>query len=147
MSIEINEENKIPELLRALNSLRRLKVEIGIFGEGDTEILMIASVHEFGSMKMNIPERSYMRAGFDENKDFIFNQAQMLLSQVLSFQIDGRAFYEAFGGICVSVFQKFLTDLSHPPLSPKTIAKKGSSNPLIDTGRLRSSITYRVVGA
>ena len=29
-------------------------------------------------------------------------------------------------------------------LSPKTIEKKGSSQPLIDTGTLRNSITYQV---
>ncbi|MDF7681191.1 hypothetical protein PT300_11600 [Enterobacteriaceae bacterium ESL0689] len=31
-----------------------------------------------------------------------------------------------------------------PPLDPKTIARKGSSRPLIDTGNLLQSITYEV---
>lgn len=35
------------------------------------------------------------------------------------------------------------------PLSPRTVARrrKGSSKPLLDTGRLRNSITYRLLGS
>ena len=33
-----------------------------------------------------------------------------------------------------------------PPLKPATIARKGSSTPLINTGQLRSAITWRVEG-
>jgi hypothetical protein len=38
----------------------------------------------------------------------------------------------------------YLTDLRTPPNAPSTIKKKGSSNPLIDTGALRASIGYEV---
>jgi len=33
-----------------------------------------------------------------------------------------------------------------PPLSPETIKRKGSSKPLIDTGKLRNSVTHKVEG-
>lgn len=35
------------------------------------------------------------------------------------------------------------------PLSPRTVARrrKGSSKPLLDTGRMRNSITYRLIGS
>lgn len=33
-----------------------------------------------------------------------------------------------------------------PPLKPETIKRKGSSKPLIDTGKLRASITHKVEG-
>lgn len=33
-----------------------------------------------------------------------------------------------------------------PELLPKTIARKGSSHPLIDTGKLRASITHKLDG-
>jgi len=35
-------------------------------------------------------------------------------------------------------------DPSWPPLKPETIKRKGSSKPLIDTGKLRASITHKV---
>ena len=41
--------------------------------------------------------------------------------------------------------KKTLTDLRTPPNAPSTIKAKGSSNPLIDTGELRSKISSTVV--
>lgn len=38
------------------------------------------------------------------------------------------------------------SDPSWPPLKPETVKRKGSSKPLIDTGRLRNSITHKVEG-
>ena len=141
----MRDENNIPKLLNALRELEETRLEIGIFGEEDTELLMIASVHEFGSVKINVPSRSFIRAGFDENINKIQRQAENLLDGVLAFRIDVKAFYEALGGVCVTLFQQFLTELQQPALKEETVIRKGSSNPLIDTGRLRSSITWRVV--
>lgn len=40
--------------------------------------------------------------------------------------------------------QAEITSLSSPPNSPVTIALKGSSNPLIDTGAMRQAVTWVV---
>lgn len=40
--------------------------------------------------------------------------------------------------------QAEITALTSPPNSPVTIALKGSSKPLIDTGEMRGSVTYKV---
>jgi len=40
--------------------------------------------------------------------------------------------------------QQRIVDLREPPNAPYTIAQKGSSNPLIDTGQMRLSVTWRV---
>ena len=41
--------------------------------------------------------------------------------------------------------KKYITDGTHlAPNAPATIARKGSSTPLIDTGALLNSITYEV---
>ena len=37
-----------------------------------------------------------------------------------------------------------ITALSSPPNSPVTIARKGSSKPLIDTGAMRAAVTWKV---
>ena len=49
------------------------------------------------------------------------------------------------GALSKGEVQKFMTDLKTPPNSPLTIALKGSSNPLIDTGELRASVDYKLV--
>jgi hypothetical protein len=40
--------------------------------------------------------------------------------------------------------QQEITDLRDPPNAPATIKAKGSSNPLIDTGEMRSKVTWQV---
>jgi len=51
---------------------------------------------------------------------------------------------EQIGVVAVAAVQGYMTELNAPPNAPSTIAKKGSSNPLIDTGALRQSITYKI---
>ncbi|WP_252715295.1 hypothetical protein [Acinetobacter junii] len=41
--------------------------------------------------------------------------------------------------------QMYMVNGKFAPLKAKTIKRKGSSKPLIDTGQLRQSITYKVV--
>ena len=169
--MKIRDENRIPKLLKELEYLGTHKLEIGILsGEQDAEVLMIASVHEFGvritvtdamraylnaigihlradTTEINIPERSYIRAGFDKNVDDIHKTAETLLDGVLQGRTTARAMFEALGGQIVSKMQAFLIDLQDPPLHPATVERKGSSSPLTDTGQLQSSITWRVVRA
>ncbi|MFN3506212.1 MAG: hypothetical protein ACK4ZU_01965 [Allorhizobium sp.] len=40
--------------------------------------------------------------------------------------------------------QEEITSLQSPPNAPSTIAQKGSSNPLIETGELRASVAFKV---
>ena len=51
---------------------------------------------------------------------------------------------ERVGIVATGKVQQYMTDLRTPPNAPSTIAKKGSSNPLIDSGMMRQSVTYSV---
>lgn len=161
--------NRIPDLLHELEMLEKLHLEIGILSDGDTDLTMIASVHEFGvdigvtekmraflhsigihlkpeTTVIKIPERSFMRGGFDNKLHDIDKTIQHLLGQVFDGKLDAVTFYESIGGQVVSYLQEYLTALSSPPNHPVTVERKGSSQPLIDTGRLRDGITFKVVG-
>ena len=50
---------------------------------------------------------------------------------------------ERVGVVAVGQVQKYMTELRTPPNAPSTIKKKGSNNPLIDSGSLRSSVTSK----
>ena len=166
--MKVQDESKVPEFLEMLDELFNTHLEIGVFGEDDSEMVMIASVHEFGveikvtdrmrgylhsigihlnpnTRTIKIPERSFIRAGYDQEKENIIRQSEKLLEKVLKLELPVKVFFETLGELIVGMIQKYLTDLSSPPLHPATIASKGSSSPLIDTGRLRGSITYKVV--
>jgi len=161
--------NRIPDLVRELNYLATHKVHIGIFADAKREdgapMLVIAAANEFGAKIPKrqarfgnlddenpggwviIPERSYLRAWFDENVDALQATMERLIGQVVEGKISGRAALETIGGYVVTHIQAYMVDLKTPPNAPSTIARKGSSNPLIDTGQLKDAITWRVVGA
>lgn len=138
--------NRIPDLIKELEYLTTHFVEVGIFSdstrEDGTPMLVIAYVHEFGTEF--IPERSYLRAGFDENQDKIQEEFEYLLGQVLDLKLSGKAALELIGASVTTKIQKYLVDLKIPPLKPATIKAKGSSNPLVDTGQLMNSITWKI---
>ena len=48
------------------------------------------------------------------------------------------------GLVAVGNVQKYMTELRTPPNAASTIKKKKSSNPLIDSGALRQSVTYKI---
>lgn len=156
MSVVIRENvNNVNRLLRTLQELGDYAVEIGIFGDdkggephsdkNPITLLRLAAVHEFGEPKVNIPERSFIRAGFDKYKRDIERTAERRIDDVLEGRLSVHGYYEVIGEYAKERIQIFLTDLKEPPLKAATIARKKSSNPLIDTGRLRDSITFRVV--
>jgi hypothetical protein len=51
---------------------------------------------------------------------------------------------EAVGAVAVGKVKVYMTELKTPPNAASTIRKKGSSNPLIDSGAMRQSVTHKV---
>ena len=51
---------------------------------------------------------------------------------------------EAVGVVAAAAVKVYMTDLKTPPNAASTIRKKGSNNPLIDEGHLRSSVNHQV---
>lgn len=147
----ITDISQVDSLLQTIDDLSNFSIKVGILGDGTTHgedeetVLTIAITHEFGLAVKGIPERSFIRAGFDYYRSRIEDNAVELLEQVIYGGLPALTFFDGLGQIMVGFIQTYLTDLDYPPNSPTTIARKGSSNPLIDTGQLRDSITYEVV--
>ena len=152
----IKDESNVNELLEVLDKLGRARIEIGIIGEekhtDDITVLAIARIHEFGVMvtdkngrQMNIPSRPFIRGTADNKQDDINEQVEKIIVQIVEREIPVRSGLDALGLMLEGITKEYLTDLKVPELKAETIRRKGSSNPLIDTGKLRDSITYRVV--
>ncbi len=151
MGVRIRGSNNIPIIIQSLSELGKYDVEVGIFGSDDSFYAMIAGVHEFGITirkekgSIVIPERSFLRSTFDDKNKEWFKFMKKQLEHVLQGRMDARTLCERLGAKMVGDIQEKLTDLNSPPNAPSTIAQKGSSNPLIDSGGLRQRITYKVV--
>lgn len=113
---------------------------------GGTSMALVAAANEFGTDDGHVPERSFLRSTMDENRTRYFRLARDLHDDVIRGKIRIWPALSRIGQKAQADVQKKIVDLRDPPNAPSTIARKGSSNPLIDTGAMRQSIRYVVEG-
>ena len=136
---------------RAQKAARGRAVTVGVHsgeggapaGGGSLSVADVATIHEYGLG--NSPERSFVRAFADEKRD----EANEVEAKLVGAAIMGKGgsiddALERFGTWLVGMMQKRIRAGIQPGNAPATEAAKGSSTPLIDTGQLVSSITYKV---
>ncbi len=167
--MKVTDKSRVPQLLSDLNVIRKAKLEVGVFGKDDSHVLMIARVHEYGvqidvtdamrgylaaigyplkkeTEQINIPERSFIRTTFDEQEKAWIKFTEKRLEKVIGGRMRSRDMLNQIGAKMSSDIQETIKDISSPENSDMTVERKGSSNPLIDSGRMRQSITWRLVG-
>lgn len=111
----------------------------------------IAVVNEFGSSDGRVPERSYIRSTFDEEKRRWRTLTSKLKKKMVAAVKTVEWILGKMGTKIVSDIQKKIVAVKEPPNAPSTIAKKTRAgkvgdNPLVDYGQLKSSITYKTHG-
>jgi phage gpG-like protein len=109
-------------------------------------LLEVAAVHEFGAPAAGIPQRSFIRATIDARRADIARLQLALAKQVLTGKLTPDQALEQMGAKVAAWCQTRIAEGIGPALKPATIARKKSSKPLVDTGQLKSAITYRVTG-
>lgn len=110
-------------------------------GGGGASVADVASIHEYGLG--NVPERSFVRGFADENKADNDRVIKKAAEQVVK-GADVTTVLDRAGLYLVGKMQGRIQGGIAPPLAAATVARKGSSTPLIDTGQLISSITHEV---
>lgn len=94
--------------------------------------------------QVKIPERSFIRSTFDEKERDWFRFVARMFKQVLVGKMTVDIMFERLGQRMVADIQKKMRNME-PGNAPLTNRIKKSSKPLINTGRLRQSVTYKVV--
>lgn len=127
-------------------------VKVGVFDAGPrpggVTNVMLAAIHEFGVPSSGIPERSFLRSTVDANQAKYQRLEKTLAKQVTEGRLTRRQVLELLGQQAVAdVKARITSQTGFAPLKEKTIARKGSSKALIDSGQLVGSITYQVGGA
>lgn len=92
--------------------------------------------------KMTIPERSFLRATFDQERGNIEIASQRTLDLILEGKYDVMTGLGRFGAFVQSRVQQKIQSTHSPANAPLTIRLKGSAHPLISTGRFKNSIRY-----
>lgn len=110
--------------------------------EGDITVAEVAAMHELG---LGQEERSFVRGYVDDNEEVIAGQLKKLGEAVVKGQLPStEQALERFGLVTVAGMQARISAGIEPANKPSTVAKKGSSTPLIDDGVMRSAITHKV---
>lgn len=148
------------------------RVKVGILNDsqhasedGDDEdisLLELAAIHEFGSPAANIPERSFIRATINGQRDevnaaiedLVGSEVKKLLEieRVSESQADAAA-RRALGKLGTKIVSMIRATIRNrqtvgpedQALKPETIKRKGSSLPLVDTAQLINGINFAIV--
>ena len=136
---------KLDAFLRKAKGARGVgQVEVGFYSTArypdGTPVTSVAAWQEFGTK--TIPERPFFRIAIGK----MGGPALALLKADVDpkTMVVTRATASKLGLIGQKEIRKSITNLRTPPNSPVTILLKGSSNPLIDEGFMRQSVTWKV---
>lgn len=152
MSVEIKQRDPgwLKRLLQRYSSDSVLAVGYpasetgGIRYPDGTPVVLVAAVNNFGSSTRGIPDRPFMSEGAEPAIEATAPIAAALIPALNA----GRATVEDIlgdmGPFAEAAFKEKITQGPWEPNADSTVAEKGSSSPLIDTGLLRNSLTHVV---
>lgn len=136
------------ELNKIVKDLDAPMVTVGIHEdatdppEGEINMATLGAIQEFGND--HIPERPWLQPGFESGlQDYEEIMAEGIDATVTEGEDITRSLNQV-GVFATGKVQEYMTNLKTPANKPATIKKKGSSNPLIDEGLMRSSVNYKL---
>jgi hypothetical protein len=139
-----------PEELKKLSARAKkgtALVEVGVISDETYEdgltVVEVAVWNEFGTK--HIPERPFIRSTVKQQKAPLKAFSGKLLQKILDGKLTREKALGLLGQKVSGEIKETITSLRTPPNAPSTVEAKKSSNPLIDTGELRQSITFEVV--
>jgi hypothetical protein len=106
-----------------------------------TSVPMVAAIQEFGSPEKHIPPRPFFRRMIAEQSP---GWGDTISKVVKGADYDTAVALGRMGEVIKGQLQQSIVNLTDPALMPATVAAKGSSKPLVDTGHMLNSVDYEV---
>jgi hypothetical protein len=137
-----------------LRSLAGKTLHVGILGgdgasteePGGLTLAQIGAVLELGTADGHIPARYWLQGTMAERRADIAALSVQLLRRVLAGALTVEMYRQIMGEQLVSWTKERIVagEGLQPPNAASTIARKGSSRPLVDRGQFINSISYEV---
>ena len=150
MIIRTEHNGGLKGFLERFREIGKPKVYIGVpaskngMHEGGINMATLLALHVLGAPSRGIPQRDPLRPPLIANAQRYSDLLALGLKNALSDGTDPKLVYEKIGIVATNdVYDYFVTG-NFKPLNQKTIDRKGSSKPLIDTEELRGAISYEV---
>ena len=120
------------------------KVKVG-FPSGLVNGAVVARAiwNHYGTSR-GIPSRPFLLNAIRKNRRKYLEAMRTSAPKILRGEVTLQQFLSRLGILAQGDIQQEITNLRTPPNAPSTIAAKGSSNPLIDTGEMRQKVTWKV---
>lgn len=154
------------DIKRAARSLDGKTVKVGVLRG---EHAWLASIHEYGctipvtpkmraylhrigvhlkksTTKIIIPERSFLRAGYDLNRDDVIRMAERILPAVLEGKMTESQYLEMVGTQLRDAIKEYAIELSDPPKQEWPTRDPAKDNPLVMSGDMIGGIDYEIEG-
>lgn len=139
--------NMTPEgkrYFRELKKLAELEIRVGFQSGADpyedgTDLVDVVAYNELGSS--DIPARPFMKQSFENHEDELKNGCD-LVNRTLAAGGTAEQALDKLGVIVKGLVQEEIVDGDFTPNAEATVKKKGSAQPLIDTGHMRQSVNY-----
>lgn len=156
--------NQFPSMEQNIRILDGKKINVGVKGEQ----AWLAAIHEYGckiritpkmrkwlsanglhvkdsTTEITIPERSFLRSGFDKNHIKVIEKAERTLGLVISGDMNVNMLYDLIGTLLRDAIKEYAIDLNAPPKHPFTLQRNpGKTNPLIQSGDMVNFIEFEV---
>ena len=106
-----------------------------------TPVALIASLNEYGKPPTQPPRPFFRNMIAKYSKEWPAAIAGLLKSN----NYDAVRALDLAGSAIAGQLRQSIVDLLEPPLAASTIARKGHSKPLIDTGHMLQSVDHEIV--
>lgn len=158
------EKDGFPKMTKTARVLDGTAINVGVF---TGEHQWLASIHEYGctipvtdkmraylhkigvhlkssTTQIVIPERSFLRSGYDNNRGAIIRKAERLLKDVLGGTISEEQYFEIVGIQLRDAIKDYAIELSDPPKQEWPTRDPAKNNPLVMSGDMVNGIEYEV---
>lgn len=146
---KIKDNDKTKTIFAELAVLNSSTLAVGVIGHaakwspgnGGANMADIATFNEYGTRA--IPARPFIRTAIDENAA----SYEKMIKKGLGYLVKPGGAVTLLNRLSlktVADVQRKIVTIKTPPNAASTIKAKKSSNPLIDTGRLRQSISAEI---
>ena len=153
MGFSFKFENKIPALIKRLDKLNGMEVEVGFFEEDrygpenhNLPVATVAAYNEFGTV--HNPQRPFMTDTFSEstNQAIMAGQMKQVFGNILKGGTATQRLLNILGRMIGDMMQISIAQYAAMGgNSKKTIEKKGGRDtPLIDTGKMLESDRFHI---
>lgn len=162
--IRFKGDYNLKELIKETEQLDGKRIRVAPQGERNE---FLAAIHEYGvqirvtdkmrgylaskglylkksTSFINIPERSFMRAGWDQNEMTIVDTIVDMAKALATGNTTADDLLNQVGGETAELIKDFAKDLDSPKNNPFTIKNKGFDDPLIESGKMVGSIDYEI---